>query len=83
MKSAEVTASRKTSFEDALAIAKKGTHCGMCRIDFLSTGLCPSGKKHGYLDYWPQGVDVKLRVYMIAPPPVLLRNKIWMGCYHM
>ena len=27
----------------------------MCRIDFLGTGLCPSGKKHGFLAYWPQG----------------------------
>ncbi len=46
---------KKTSFEDAFAIAKKGTHCGMCRIDFLGTGLCPSGKKYGFLAYWPQG----------------------------
>jgi len=45
----------KVSLKDAVAIAKKGTHCGMCRIDFLGTGLCPSGKKHGYLAYWPQG----------------------------
>jgi hypothetical protein len=27
----------------------------MCKIDFLGTGLCPSGKKYGYLAYWPQG----------------------------
>ncbi|PNX54176.1 MAG: hypothetical protein BV458_00790 [Thermoplasmata archaeon M9B2D] len=46
---------KKTSLEDAVVIAKKGTHCGMCRIDFLGTGLCPSGRKHGYLAYWPQG----------------------------
>jgi hypothetical protein len=46
---------KKTGLEDAVAIARKGTHCGMCRIDFLGTGLCPSGKKHGYLAYWPQG----------------------------
>ncbi|MBP1662517.1 MAG: iron-sulfur cluster-binding FAD-binding oxidoreductase [Thermoplasmatales archaeon] len=46
---------KKTDFDAAVAIATKGTHCGMCRIDFLGTGLCPSGKKHGYLAYWPQG----------------------------
>jgi len=46
---------KKTGLDDAVAIAKKGTHCGMCRIDFLGTGLCPSGRKHGYLAYWPQG----------------------------
>jgi hypothetical protein len=27
----------------------------MCRLDFLGTGVCPSGKKHGYIAYWPQG----------------------------
>jgi len=46
---------KKTGLEEAVAIAEKGTHCGMCRIDFLGTGLCPSGKKHGYVAYWPQG----------------------------
>jgi len=40
---------------EAINIAKKGTHCGMCRIDFLGTGLCPAGKKNGYIAYWPQG----------------------------
>jgi len=51
----DVITVKKTCLEDAVAIAKKGTHCGMCRIDFLGTGLCPSGKKHGFLAYWPQG----------------------------
>jgi hypothetical protein len=41
--------------EEAEVIAKKGTHCGMCRFDFLGTGLCPSGKKYGFVAYWPQG----------------------------
>jgi len=45
----------KIGLEDAVKIAQKGTHCGMCRIDFLGIGLCPSGKKHGFLAYWPQG----------------------------
>jgi len=45
----------KTGLDAAVKIAEKGTHCGMCRIDFLGTGLCPSGKKHGFLAYWPQG----------------------------
>jgi len=55
MKSANVIALEKTSLKDAVAIAKKGTHCGMCRIDFLGSGVCPAGRKHGYLAYWPQG----------------------------
>ncbi|HES59192.1 MAG TPA: FAD-binding protein [Caldithrix sp.] len=44
-----------SKFEEAITIAKKGSHCGMCRFDFLGTGVCPSGKKHGFLAYWPQG----------------------------
>jgi heterodisulfide reductase subunit C len=43
------------SLEDAVSVANKGTHCGMCRFDFLGSGVCPAGKKHGYLAYWPQG----------------------------
>jgi len=35
--------------------ANTETHCAMCRLDFLGTGVCPSGKKHGYVAYWPQG----------------------------
>jgi len=55
MKSANTVVLEKTSLKDAVELAKKETHCGMCRFDFLGTGLCPSGKKHGYLAYWPQG----------------------------
>ncbi|MBU1941743.1 MAG: FAD-binding protein [Candidatus Thermoplasmatota archaeon] len=43
------------TLESVLTIAEKGTHCGMCKIDFLGSGLCPAGKKHGFLAYWPQG----------------------------
>jgi len=35
--------------------ANTETHCGMCRLDYLETGLCSSGKKYGYVAYWPQG----------------------------
>ncbi|UCD13382.1 MAG: FAD-binding protein [Thermoplasmatales archaeon] len=51
----DVVSMEKITLDDAAAIAKKGTHCGMCKIDFLGTGLCPSGKKHGFIAYWPQG----------------------------
>ena len=43
------------TLNDALKIAKKGTHCGMCKIDFLGIGVCPAGKKHAYAAYWPGG----------------------------
>jgi len=55
MKQDNILALNKTFFDEAIAIAEKGTHCGMCRIDFLETGLCPSGKKYGFVAYWPQG----------------------------
>jgi hypothetical protein len=41
--------------DQAFSIATKATHCGMCKIDFLGTGLCPSGKKYGFASYWPEG----------------------------
>ncbi|MCJ7570775.1 MAG: FAD-binding protein [Candidatus Thermoplasmatota archaeon] len=55
MKTTKVLTFKKKVLENVIDIAEKGTHCGMCRIDFLGTGLCPSGKKHGFLAYWPQG----------------------------
>ncbi len=55
MKSAKSISLEKMTFDDAVDIAKKGTHCGMCRFDFLGSGICPAGKKHGFLAYWPQG----------------------------
>ncbi|KYK23758.1 hypothetical protein AYK24_07100 [Thermoplasmatales archaeon SG8-52-4] len=55
MASDRLIASQKTSFKNAVDIAKKGTHCGMCRFDFLGSGICPAGRKKGFLAYWPQG----------------------------
>jgi len=55
MTSDNTIVSEKTSLKEAVEIAKKGTHCSMCRIDFLGNGVCPAGKKHGFLAYWPQG----------------------------
>ena len=45
----------KTDLQEAVTIAEKGTHCGMCKIDFLSSGVCPAGKKNGFTAYWPEG----------------------------
>ena len=55
MTSNEILTTNKTGLEDAVKIAEKGTHCGMCKIDFLGVGLCPSGKKYGFAAYWPEG----------------------------
>jgi hypothetical protein len=40
---------------DVLETTKKEPHCGLCKIDFLGTGVCPAGKKHGFVAYWPEG----------------------------
>ena len=40
---------------EAVHIARLATHCGMCKVDFLGTGLCPSGVEHGFAAYWPEG----------------------------
>ena len=44
------------------------THCAMCRIDFLETGVCPSGKKHGFVAYWPQG---RIEIYQALQDGIL------------
>jgi FAD/FMN-containing dehydrogenase len=41
--------------DSAIEIAEKASHCGMCRIDFLETGLCSAGVKNGFAAYWPDG----------------------------
>ena len=41
--------------EEVKNIAAKCVHFGMCKIDFLETGVCPSGIKHKYAAYYPQG----------------------------
>ena len=37
------------------SIAERCPHFGMCKIDFLGTGVCPSGTKYKYVSYYPQG----------------------------
>lgn len=51
----EVMTLNKVELEEAVKIAEKGTHCGMCKVDFLGSGVCPAGLKHGYAAYWPEG----------------------------
>lgn len=40
---------------EALAVARQCRHYAMCKIDYLGTGLCPSGPEHGFVSHWPQG----------------------------
>ena len=41
--------------EEAKRIASQCRHYAMCKIDFLGTGLCPSGQAKHYVSYYPQG----------------------------
>lgn len=41
--------------KEAAAIAAQCRHYAMCKIDFLGTGLCPSGPANHYVSYYPQG----------------------------
>ena len=45
----------KVELEKVKSIAKRCAHFGMCKIDFLGTGVCPSGIEHKYVSYYPQG----------------------------
>ncbi len=41
--------------EEAAGIASECRHYAMCKIDYLSTGLCHPGKTNHYVSYYPQG----------------------------
>ncbi len=41
--------------EDVCKMASQCRHYAMCKIDFLGTGLCPSGERKHYVSYYPQG----------------------------
>ena len=40
---------------DVLKTAARCRHYAMCKIDYLATGLCPPGRRHHYVSYYPQG----------------------------
>ena len=41
--------------DKASAIAAQCRHYAMCKIDYLATGLCPSGPDKHFVTYYPQG----------------------------
>ncbi|MGM0532381.1 MAG: FAD-binding protein [Bacteroidota bacterium] len=41
---------------DALHTARRCRHYAMCKVDFLGTGVCPSGKKNHFVSFYPQGM---------------------------
>jgi hypothetical protein len=40
---------------EARAAAAQCRHYAMCKIDYLGTGICPSGPEKGFVTYYPQG----------------------------
>lgn len=40
---------------NAAATAAQCRHYAMCKIDYLATGLCPSGPEKHFVTYYPQG----------------------------
>jgi hypothetical protein len=40
---------------EARAMAAQCRHYAMCKIDYLGTGLCPSGPEKHFVTYFPQG----------------------------
>jgi hypothetical protein len=40
---------------EALSAAAQCRHYAMCKIDYLGTGVCPSGPEKGFVTYYPQG----------------------------
>jgi len=43
------------SIEAIKTTAQRCCHFGLCKVDFLGTGVCPSGKKSLYVAYFPEG----------------------------
>ena len=41
---------------ETLHTARRCRHYAMCKIDFLETGVCPSGKKNHFASFYPQGM---------------------------
>jgi hypothetical protein len=41
--------------EEARKTAAQCRHYAMCKIDFLGTGICPSGERKLFVSYYPQG----------------------------
>jgi UDP-N-acetylenolpyruvoylglucosamine reductase len=77
----ETIANKKTDLQEAVTIADKGTHCGMCKIDFLGSGICPSGKKNGFAAYWPEGrMEIVKALYSDKLKPTEELKKIANSC---
>jgi UDP-N-acetylenolpyruvoylglucosamine reductase len=77
----EIITTKKTDLQEAVTIANKGTHCGMCKVDFLDSGICPSGIKYGFAAYWPEGrMEIVKALYSDKLKPTEELKKIANSC---
>ncbi|MBN2534815.1 MAG: FAD-binding protein [Spirochaetales bacterium] len=53
--------------------SKRCMRTGLCKIDFLNIGTCPSGQKHHYISYYPQGRLVIFRALVDKKLPLTRR----------
>lgn len=61
--------------DDPLKTASQCRHYAMCKIDYLGTGLCPSGPENHYVAYYPQGrmdIYAALKRNLIPLTPALI-----------
>jgi hypothetical protein len=54
--------------EKARKTAAQCRHYAMCKIDYLDTGLCPSGPERHYVAFYPQGRMDLYRALAEGPP---------------
>ncbi len=47
---------KENDIRKVLHTARRCRHYAMCKVDFLGTGLCPSGKKNHFVSFYPQGM---------------------------
>lgn len=60
---------------DPLHTALLCRHYSMCKIDYLDTGLCPSGPEKHFVAYYPQGrMDIYAALKNNLIPRALLKN---------
>ena len=67
--------------EDVIGTAKRCSQFSMCKIDFISTGVCKPGTDHKYNAYFPQGrMELVCALYDGAIPVTQELIKIAESC---
>jgi hypothetical protein len=62
-------------------ISSRCTKYGMCKVDYLSTGLCPPARRHLFASYFPQGrMEIATALYEGTIPVTEELLTIVKGC---